>query len=170
MTVTTAPTCVSIGYTYTYCASCNHLSNFEELPALGHNYTETRYEATLEHDAYTVYTCGACGHTYTVTDEGTQINVGAMIGNVKYATLAEALAAANSGDVITLCGNASGNVTVTKNLTIDGAGYTYTGTMTVNTSLTVTVTNVNFVNGVITEAKGTRGTLTVSNYNFVKCG
>lgn len=90
----------------------------------------------------------------------------ASISETGYATLDEAFTAAKAGDTITLLANVNENVTVDKNVTIDGAGKNYTGTMTVNTSLNVTVQNVNFVKGCIAEEKGTHGTLTVKNCDF----
>ena len=55
----------------------------------------------------------------------------AKIGEQKYETLADAIAAANAGDTITFLANISENVTVNRAITIDGAGFTYTGKMTV---------------------------------------
>jgi len=94
----------------------------------------------------------------------------AEVNGVQYATLQEALNNAN-GATVTLLANINENVTVSKNLTIDGAKsetekYTYTGTMTVNTDLTVTIQNVNFVKGCIAEVAGSHGNLTVKNCTF----
>ena len=58
--------------------------------------------------------------------EDTGIGV-ARIGNSYYTTLADAVAAAESGDTVTLLGNTSGNGIVNeKDITIDLGGYTYT--------------------------------------------
>ena len=90
----------------------------------------------------------------------------ASIGEAKYETLSAAITAAQPGSTITLLADVNENVTVSKNLTIDGADKNYTGTMTVNTSLNVTIQNVYFVKGCITEVKGTRGTLTIKSCSF----
>ena len=90
----------------------------------------------------------------------------AKIGETKYATLAKAITAAQANDVIVLLADITENVTVSKNLTIDGDEFAYTGTMTISNGKTVTVQNVNFVKGCIDKAKGTSGNLTVKNCNF----
>ncbi len=90
----------------------------------------------------------------------------AQIGEVTYPTLAAAIAAAQAGDTITFIADITENVTVNKNVTIDGADKNYTGTMTVSTGKTVTVQNVNFVKGCIDKAKSTSGTLTVKDCDF----
>ncbi len=100
--------------------------------------------------------------TYTVVD----IVRVAKIGETQYKTLAAAIAAAKSGDTITLLGDVTEDVTVNKNVTIDGANFKYTGTMTVSNGKTVTVQNVNFVKGCIDKTKGTSGTLTVKACDF----
>ena len=62
-----------------------------------------------------------------------------------YKTLAEAINAAKAGETITLLKNVTENVTISKNLTIDGAGKTITGMITTDgKSLKVTIKNVNF--------------------------
>ena len=66
----------------------------------------------------------------------------------KYATLAEAIAAATAGDTLVLLADITENVTVNKDLTINGDNKQYTGNISVETSSTdITVKNVNFVNG-----------------------
>ena len=66
----------------------------------------------------------------------------AAIGTKKYATLADAVAAATAGDTITLLDDVTENVTIGKKLTIDGADFTYTGKMSVTKD--ITIKNVNF--------------------------
>lgn len=57
------------------------------------------------------------------------VTSGVKIGDVLYADLAEAVAAANSGDTITLQGDTAGaGVVINKSLTIDLGGFTYTFT------------------------------------------
>ena len=89
------------------------------------------------------------------------------VNGVQYASLAEALAAANAGDTITLLADITEDVTISKKVTIDGAGKTYTGKMTVTGNVEITITNVNFVKGCIdgnTSATGRK--LTVNNCTF----
>ncbi len=99
-------------------------------------------------------------------------NVWNKTANKKYAKFQVAIDEASKDDVIVLLKDIEENVTITKDLTIDGkaadatVNSEYTGTMTVNTSLTVTVQNVNFVKGSIAEAEGSRGNLTVKGCNF----
>jgi len=95
----------------------------------------------------------------------------AQIGETSYTSLSEAIEKANANDTIVLLANVTENVTIDKNLTIDGAkseteNYTYTGTMTVNTSLTVTIQNIDFVKGCIAEVSGAHGYLTIKNCDF----
>ena len=93
-----------------------------------------------------------------------EVKVAAVGGN-EYTTLAEAITAATKGDTITLLADVNENVTLSKNLTIDGNGNKYTGTMTVKDNLTVTVKNVNFVNGGVSKStKSSKGT-----YKFADC-
>ena len=91
----------------------------------------------------------------------------ASVNGVEYATLAEAIKAATAGSTITLLADVNENVTINKNLTIDGADKNYTGTMTVN-NVTVTIENVNFVKGQIYKNKntGTTANVTIKNCNF----
>ena len=92
----------------------------------------------------------------------------------KYATLAEAITAATAGDKLVLLADITENVTVSKNLTIDGANdeavggkFNYTGTMTANAGLTVTVQNIDFVGGGFDKStKSTTGNYTIKNCTF----
>ena len=92
----------------------------------------------------------------------------AMIGETPYETLANALAAATAGQTITLVADINENVTINKNLTIDGNNFKYTGTMTLSTKINFTVQNVNFVKGTIVKGKNTTvgGDYTIKNCNF----
>lgn len=97
----------------------------------------------------------------------------AVIGEQKFETLAAAIAAANAGDTITFVADITENVTISKSVTIDGAGKTYTGTMTGNKGLTITIENVNFVNGGFDKPKAQKsatGTYTIKNCTFVDDG
>lgn len=102
-----------------------------------------------------VFTAGAAG-----------TNV-AAIGEATYATLSEALEVSAAGDTITLIDDVTEDVTIGKNLTIDGAGKQYTGTISISAGKTVVIQNVNFVGGrVEANAKSTANNLTVKNCNF----
>ena len=93
------------------------------------------------------------------------------IGEETYASLAEALAAAQAGDTLTFLADITENVTINKAVTIDGANHKYTGTMTLNAGLTVTIQNVNFVNGGIAKTtKTSTGTYTIKGCTFDGAG
>ncbi len=78
------------------------------------------------------------------------------IGEAKYATLSEAIAAAQNGETIELLDNITEDVTINKAVTIDGKEFTYTGKMTAKAD--VTVKNLNFdgngYNGYAFETRG----------------
>ena len=101
----------------------------------------------------------------SVSNEGTMIEVKAdetysnqapvyltKIGEVGYATLAEALAAAKDGDTITLLGDCElvSGIDIEKNITVDGAGYkVYAADIADDTEMfnirsKVTITNLTF--------------------------
>lgn len=88
-------------------------------------------------------------------------------------TVDAAIKAAPAGATITLIADVTENVTISKNLTIDGAGKQYTGTMTGNSDLTVTVQNVNFVNAGFEKPKAqnsTKGIYNIKNCTFDGAG
>ena len=104
------------------------------------------------------------GHTANNLTVATPV---AKIGEQGYATLAAAVNAASAGAKITFVKNINENVTLSKNVTIDGAGKQYTGTMSANNALTVTVQNVHFVNGGFSKNNdGTSGTYTIKDCTF----
>jgi hypothetical protein len=82
-------------------------------------------------------------------------------------TVAAAITAAPAGATITLIADVNEKVTISKNLTIDGAGKQYTGTMTANKGLTVTVENVNFVNAGFDKPSNQNSTTGI--YNIKNC-
>ena len=94
----------------------------------------------------------------------------ASIGEEKFFSLADAIAAAKAGDTITFLADITEDVTVNKAVTIDGAEKTYTGTMTISTSIDLTVQNVNFVDGNIVKGNktGTTGTYIIRNCDFIR--
>lgn len=96
----------------------------------------------------------------------------AMIGEQGYETLADALAAANAGDTITFVADITEDVTISKAVTIDGAGKIYTGAMTLKAD--TTIKNVNFdgkgYNGYAVNTRGanyvTIEDCTAKNYGY----
>ena len=98
----------------------------------------------------------------------------ASIGNTKYFKFADALAAAKAGDVITMLQDITEDMTVSKNVTIDGADKTYTGKMTLTNKADITIKNVNFegkgYNGYAVETRGayyvTIEDCTAKNYGY----
>ena len=84
---------------------------------------------------------------FAVTTSAAGTNV-AQIGTTEYETLAKAIAAANAGDEIVFLADITEDVTVSKNITINGANFKFTGGISVSGSSTkATVKNVNFVGG-----------------------
>ena len=168
-------TCTTTGLTEgSHCSNCGEVLVAQKVTnALGHTagtaVIENEEEATV--DSYGRYDevvyCTVCGAELSrktvIVDKPLGV---AQIGNKHYATLAAAIAAAKDGDTIKLLADIDGNVTIGKNITIDGANFNYTGTMNVSNGKTVTIKNVNFVKGCIDKAKGTSGTLTVNNCTF----
>ncbi len=91
----------------------------------------------------------------------------AAIGKATYATLAQAITDAEPGDTITLLDSVTENVTINKNLTLDGADKQYTGTISISGGKQFTVQNVNFVDGFISaNTKSTSNSITVKNCDF----
>ncbi len=75
----------------------------------------------------------------------------AQVGEMKYETIADAIAAAESGDTVTLLEDTTEDVVVTKSITLDLNGKTLTGTGASNTA-TVTIAkdaNVTVKNGTV---------------------
>ena len=66
-------------------------------------------------------------------------NAVAKIGEVKYATLQAAIAAAEAGQTVTLLADATEDVTIDKNITLDLGGKTLTNTSTSTDKATVTI-------------------------------
>ncbi len=106
-----------------------------------------------------------------VVDNGDEtwnvIGMVAMIGETGFATLTEAIKTAQANDTIKLIANIKENVTINKNLTIDGADKQYTGTMALNAS-NITVQNLNFVGGNIVKGNNTKNgaNITIKGCDF----
>ena len=76
----------------------------------------------------------------------------AEVGSTKYETLAEAVAAAEDGQTVTLLADVAdcGSLTISKNITLDGGGHTISGNSSISVNMPgdaaadVTIRNVNF--------------------------
>ena len=71
-----APSCTEIGLTAgVKCSVCGEiLTAQEEVPALGHSYTEEYFKPTYDTNGYTKYTCSICGDTYIEEEEGSKLS------------------------------------------------------------------------------------------------
>ncbi len=107
--------------------------------------------------------------TYGVSET---VNYAAEIGENKYETLAAAVAAANDGETVKLLADATYDVVIDKNITLDLGGKTLTNTnagkatISVQNGATVTVTNGTVVGGTsyynIEVVKGSNANLTLT--------
>ena len=98
----------------------------------------------------------ADGFIPTKNEDGTYgVKVGkfvAEVGSTKYETLAEAVAAAEDGQTVTLLADVAdcGSLTISKNITLDGGGHTISGNSSIsvnmpgNAAADVTIKNVTF--------------------------
>ena len=73
----------------------------------------------------------------------------AQIGDVKYETLAEAIAAANAGNTVTLLAEVTADVVIDKNITLDLGGKTLTNTGAGKATISVTGGTVTVKNGTV---------------------
>lgn len=73
----------------------------------------------------------------------------AQIGDVKYETLADAIAAANDGDTVTLLADVTADVAINKNITLDLGGKTLTNTNSGKATISVTGGTVTVKNGTV---------------------
>ncbi len=100
----------------------------------------------------------------------------ASIGSTEYATLQEAIDAANDGDTITMWLDSAQNLTISnkKNLTLDLNGHTITKTHNFSdtgTASVITINSSNVVfkgNGAITGSRSTLSTVSTSTINGVE--
>ncbi len=58
------PTCTKSGYLIEECVTCGEQKNTENIPALGHNYTDEIVHATCTTQGYRLHTCQNCGDFY----------------------------------------------------------------------------------------------------------
>ncbi|MBE6934001.1 MAG: right-handed parallel beta-helix repeat-containing protein, partial [Ruminococcaceae bacterium] len=148
----------------------------------GHNYVgEVTTEPTFETAGVKTFTCTGCGDSYE--EEIPMLVAEAMIGETNYATLAEAVAAAQAGDTITLNADIDkidwvGIDVFPANLTLDGNGHTING-MTITSGATkataledctvasgLTITGVTFTNNLDIE-NCCISDVTISDCDFV---
>ena len=73
----------------------------------------------------------------------------AQIGDVKYETLAEAIAAANAGETVKLLADVTADVVINKNITLDLGGKTLTNTGAGKATISVTGGTVTVKNGTV---------------------
>ncbi len=73
----------------------------------------------------------------------------AQIGDVKYETLAEAIAAANAGETVKLLADVTADVVIDKNITLDLGGKTLTNTGAGKATISVTGGTVTVKNGTV---------------------
>jgi hypothetical protein len=99
-----------------------------------HDYSAEVSAPTFDADGYTTFTC-ECGYSYVEVAVGSQLIAVAMVGETRYVSLAEAIAAAEDGAIVTLLMNASGaGVVIDKSITIDFGGFTYSFTEAVGST------------------------------------
>ena len=149
-----AATCTEPGYTGdVFCAECGEvMEKGEETPALDHNYewvvtkSATETETGLEE-----HKCTRCGDV----DDSKEIPVlekaVAVIGDARYTTLADAIAAATAGQTVTLLADVTEDVVISKNITLDLDGNTITNTNAGKATVSVTSgAGVTVKNGTVT--------------------
>ena len=103
------PTCTITGLTEgKHCTGCDTQTVVqEEIPALGHSYESAYTAPTYTADAFTTYTCKACGDSYKETHAGTMLTGVAAVNGTPYDTLEEALENAEAGATVKLLQAAS---------------------------------------------------------------
>ena len=118
----------------------------------------------------------AAGFIPTANTDGTYgVKAGAyvaQIGDVKYASLAAAIAAANNGDTVTLLADATEDVVINKDITLDLGGKTLTNTNAGKAAISVTGGKVTVKDGSVVGGtsyynievtKGSNADLTLEN-------
>ena len=139
-----------------YCVPGDHTAPDGNLYTYGaHDYSSVYTAPTFDADGFTTYTC-ICGDVYVTTEEGSQKIAVAKIGDVRYESLAEAVAAAQENDTILLVKDTVGSgVVIDKSITIDFGGYTYTFNCPVGSSGTETLGFQILAGNIVTLKNGT---------------
>lgn len=146
-----APTCTEVGYTAERsCTLCGKVIEPATLvPANGHTYGEETVEVEPTYrktgKGYKICQVEGCGykHEYVIPMKEYSAKYSAIIGETgdnQYETVADAIAAAEDGDVIVLIRDVVEDITTSvtdKKITIDLAGYSFTA----STETTAITTN-----------------------------
>lgn len=129
--------------------------------------TETNGGASEQDDAY-----DDAPDTAVVQSTAAATTYAAKVGEVGYATLAEAITAAEDDATVTLLADRTEDVTITKSITLDLGGKTLTNTNAGKATISVTGGAVTVKNGTVTGAasyynievtKGSNANLTLEN-------
>ena len=137
-----AATCTEMGNVeYWYCSDCGSAWLDEEqtmmtnqksviIPNSDHSYNEgvQTMDPTLNSTGLITYTCGNCGESYS--EEIPMLSGAASVNGVNFATLAEAIAAAQAGETVTLTDNVNVSeiIVLDKAIVLDGGDKTITST------------------------------------------
>ena len=97
--VVTAPTCEESGYTTYTCTVCGTTRKADIVEATGHDYKSTVTAPGFGTQGFTTHTCANCGDEY-VDSYTDALVAAAQIGEVKFLTLEDAIAASEEGDTI----------------------------------------------------------------------
>ena len=147
-----------MGYT-TYTCACGDTYKADYVSAQ-HNYSSVVTAPTATAQGYTTHTCSVCGDSYvdSFTDKlpATEENAVAKIGDTFYATLADALAAAQSGETIVLVADTTyeGTILLNKGITLDLNGKTLTADYLVAFNGNSIIDTDTKSNGLLKVAKG----------------
>ncbi len=124
-------TCTESGYTGdVVCATCGEvMEKGQETSALGHNYEwVVTKPATETETGLREHKCTRCDDIDATEEIPVLEKTVAAIGDAKYTTLAEAIAAATAGQTVTLLADVTEDVVINKDITLDLGGNTITNT------------------------------------------
>ena len=115
-----------MGYTTHTCTACGDSYVDSYVNALGHKYNSVVTAPTFTEQGYTTYTCTVCNHSYK--DNYVDVLTATFaVNGTNYATLEEAIAAANAGDTIQLVADVSvETLFLNKDIKLDLNGKTLT--------------------------------------------
>ena len=180
-----APDCENSGLTEgKHCSVCGEVLVAQTVvDALGHDYDAVVTDPTFEDQGYTTHTCSKCGDSYKDSYVDALVAV-AQIGENKYQSLADAVAAAQNGDIVKLIKNvtvtdmvkvASKNITLDLNgcvITADNLPETRNMVLYITNSATVTINDSAENGGIVNNstygyAIVNQGTLTINDGSFI---